>query len=129
MSLLTFKYEKRAEIFSSPIQVPVDPTDKRYTISFSVNQEDEAKKFFNEYGFVVIRDILSHDECQQTLSEIFDILEKETKNKFNRNDMSTWNHWPENLIERYGSVSKPPIFTPQFMMNHQNLKIYKICSH
>lgn len=34
-------------------ELPRDPSDPRYTMSFDPTEEDSIKSFFDEYGFVV----------------------------------------------------------------------------
>lgn len=46
--------------------------------------------------------MLTAQDCQNTLSEIFDIWERETNRQFDRNNVDTWSAFPPNSIERYG---------------------------
>lgn len=41
---------------------PVPKDTENYSQSFSADQAEEIQKFFWEYGFVVVRDVLSADE-------------------------------------------------------------------
>ncbi|GAM20633.1 hypothetical protein SAMD00019534_038080 [Acytostelium subglobosum LB1] len=118
-------------------QVPKDGDG--YSWSFSLDQFDETamvaagnnvqnnpQEFFNRFGFVVVRDVLTGDDCDRTVSEIFDIIESKSP-RFKRNDRSTWDHFPtEESIMQYGSPSRPPIFTRQFLMNRQNPRVYRV---
>ncbi|KAL9650263.1 hypothetical protein ABK040_014918 [Willaertia magna] len=119
------------QVFEMPIlHVPLEKeegTNKLYCKSFDIekNSQEEILEFFNDYGFVVLKDILTKEETELTVSDIFDILETGTNHKFNRKDKSTWNHWPDNALEHFGNVSIPSIFSKHFLMNRQNLKLLK----
>eukprot|EP00026_Physarum_polycephalum_P010707 Phypoly_transcript_10881.p1 GENE.Phypoly_transcript_10881~~Phypoly_transcript_10881.p1 ORF type:complete len:355 (-),score=70.03 Phypoly_transcript_10881:129-1193(-) len=106
------------------LAVPRDP--EGFTVAFDVTQEAEIQDFFNKFGFVVVRDVLTQEDCKNTLDEIYSILENGTQ--FKRGDVGTWSNWPADSIERYGSPHKPPVFTPQFLRNRQNPNVYKVFS-
>eukprot|EP01120_Amphizonella_sp_Union-15-10_P008870 TRINITY_DN3278_c0_g1_i1.p1 TRINITY_DN3278_c0_g1~~TRINITY_DN3278_c0_g1_i1.p1 ORF type:complete len:375 (+),score=58.03 TRINITY_DN3278_c0_g1_i1:63-1187(+) len=112
---------------SAPLKVPVDDEDSRFTKCFRINQETEIKNFFSHYGFVVVRDVITPDECAWTLNEIWEIFEEQNP-EFDRNDPDNWLYWPDNSIVKFGNPSRPPIFTPQFLNNRQNPNIYKVFS-
>ncbi|KAJ3037035.1 WD repeat-containing protein 26 [Rhizophlyctis rosea] len=84
-------------------------------------------EFFNKQGVVVIRNVLSKADCDATVSEMFDILE--SGSEFRRDDMSTWNSWPADSIPQYGNISRPPIFTPQFIKNRTNPTLHTVVSN
>jgi ectoine hydroxylase-related dioxygenase (phytanoyl-CoA dioxygenase family) len=110
------------------IIVPRDSMDPNYVHSFTVYDTKEMLDFFNEFGFVVVRDVLTAQECTDTLTEVFDILENfDPQNcKWDRNDIRTWNQWPSNGMERFGSPSRPPIFSRQFLLNRINPNVHKV---
>eukprot|EP01133_Synstelium_polycarpum_P013656 gene13656-16081_t len=110
----------------------VQEDDEGYTQSFGLGdlegEEGPAKQFFERFGFVVVRDVLTPQDCQNTVSEIFDIIEHKSPT-FNRKDRSTWDAFPtDDAIPQYGSPSRPPIFTRQFLMNRQNENVYRVFS-
>ena len=109
-------------ILSNP--VPSDSSDNRYTQSFDPSEQGQILEFFHKYGFVVVRDVLTNEECQRTFGEIMDIMEQNTGHAFRRNDRSTWDHWPANSIEHFGSVQRAPIFSEQFLKNRCNPNVY-----
>jgi ectoine hydroxylase-related dioxygenase (phytanoyl-CoA dioxygenase family) len=98
-----------------------------YCDSFSIKQEKEMKEFFDKFGFVVIENCLTQEECQSTLDEYFDTIEK-FNNKFDRKNMETWSNWPKKGIEKYGQISRDPYFMKQCLRNRQNENIYKAFS-
>ncbi|EGG16834.1 hypothetical protein DFA_07812 [Cavenderia fasciculata] len=109
-----------------------------YCLAFSLDQLNNSKTsdnnnnvetnplaFFNHFGFLVIENALTSDECDRTLGEIFGIME--SKSTFKRDDRSTWNDFPEtDSIVQYGSPSRPPIFTRQFLLNRCNPNIFNV---
>ncbi len=42
------------------------------------------QEFFDHFGFVVIRNALTPEDCQKTVSEVFSILENGTNHLFKR---------------------------------------------
>lgn len=107
------------------IDLPRDENDYRFIKSFKVDQTREWLQFFDEFGFVVISDALTEEECRLTKSEMFDLIEKQFP-LFDRNDCSTWKNWES---ESFGMSSKTPIFSPQILKNRQNEKIYSVFSN
>ena len=101
-------------------KIPLD--DEEYTVSFTVDQEEEIKSFYTEFGFVVIRDAISANNADAAYTDLWDLIEGQaTKNyeydvsreqsrtgftgflkpkpvkkvKLTRNDVSTWEeYWP-----------------------------------
>jgi len=106
------------------VVVPLD--DFGYTESFLADQAGEMQQFFDKYGFVVVRDVLTPQACEETLNEIFSLLENGTG--FIRSNVDTWSRWPADSIERYGSPHKPPVFLPQFLRNRQNPNVFRVFS-
>jgi ectoine hydroxylase-related dioxygenase (phytanoyl-CoA dioxygenase family) len=111
-----------------PYKLAVPDESGLYTQNFDVTDEARIKEFFEEYGFVVIRNALTGEECEKSISTIFDIIEEATSNEFDRRDVSTWSHWPENSLEQYGSPQISPIFRAQFLNNRQNPIIHRLFS-
>lgn len=105
---------------------PWDPNDPNFIQSFSVDQvgNNESLIFLNNFGFIVVKDILSGEECQKTIDEMFDYLET-AHSGFERNNFATWSKWK---YLSFGMCSKKPIFSKQIMMNRQNPNIYKVFS-
>lgn len=115
-------------------KAPLD--SEGYVISFSPSQLNEAKDFFSEYGFMVIRDALSPKQCEDSINDIWEYVEKEkwkpslAPRNFGvkRDDISTWNFekgWPSALSSE-GILAGPPVFTKQALLNRMNLVLYDI---
>lgn len=103
------------------IELPRDPDDYRFIKSFDVDESMEILEFFQEYGFVVIKNALTSNECCSTISEMFEHVKKSCPS-FDPNDKNTWSEWKS---ESFGMSGKEPIFTPQILSNRQNQNIYK----
>jgi hypothetical protein len=88
-----------------PLIPPRDVNDKRFIHSFDLKEENEILSFLDKYGFVVIKNILSEEEVNETVSDIWDNLElkygeqnKKVKSTLeglgvktvDRNDKTTW---------------------------------------
>ena len=52
-----------------PLAVPLDK--EGYCVSLSAEDGEAVRAFLHEYGFVVVRDVLSDEECMATLSELW----------------------------------------------------------
>jgi hypothetical protein len=131
------------------VEVPRDPKEPEFCLSFTNDQKEEYKKFFNEYGFVVIRDVLSREQIKATIEEVWDIItgkdqqmatqmdyikkhcEEKLKIPFKpvlREDPRTWtenNGWPTGTkmgLLGYGSALQRRAFE-----NRVNPVIYDVC--
>lgn len=83
------------------LKVPFD--DEGYVKAFDLKQTKEILQFFDIYGFVCIKDILSEEECKKSVKDIGNYLEsgqwhrylfQEAKEKFETkvkfDDIKTW---------------------------------------
>lgn len=80
-----------ATIYPPYSPVPRDPVDHRYVISFDAEKtstDGDAAFFFEEYGFVVIRNIFTNEECANTRDAMWSIIEKSHKG-FDRLDLNS----------------------------------------
>lgn len=100
-----------------------------YTESFTLNEKKEILHFFEEYGYVVIDNILTKEECENTLDNMNIFLNKKLKVKnpdateINIRDSSTYDRLP--ISPNFGAIDSPPIFTEQVIKNRQNAKLYE----
>jgi hypothetical protein len=119
-------------------KAPLD-VNKEFVKSFTLDETEEYLKFFDEFGFVCIRDVLSEEESKNTVQDIYDYLESgswnrlfasQKKENFKTNikasDKSTWNQWPS--MENEGILGTPAVFTKQAFKNRQNENVYKAFS-
>lgn len=122
------------------IDIPLDAEDSRYVRSFRLEERDAYLQFFKEYGFVVVRDVLSTDECKQSVDDLWTFLETGTYKRWDqddegdtkppsssikRNDPNTWNaDWPR--MAHAGILGFLPIFTKRALLNRQNPRVYEV---
>lgn len=60
--------------------LPKVPRDAEgFVQSFEMNQVDEYKKFFDDYGFVVVNHVLTQDQVNETVDEIWEEMERKSK--------------------------------------------------
>lgn len=72
------------------------PDANGYTQSFSLEETDDLLQFFDKYGFIVVRDIItSPAQIDETIDEIWQILGVLNAH-IDKNDPSTWEdqYWP-----------------------------------
>jgi hypothetical protein len=55
-----------------------------YTLSKAI------KEFFDEFGFVVVRDVLTAEECEKTVDELWQVHSAMSGGRIKRDDSSTW---------------------------------------
>ena len=90
------------------LEVPYDTDENEdhgyfYTKSFSLQgEEDSLVEFFDKYGFVIVREVLSPEECEATVTDIWNVLEANSDYRMNASDPSSWNNWPKSAIESHG---------------------------
>ena len=72
------------------------PDSNGYTKSFSLDETADVLQFFDEYGFVVVRNIVEcQSQIEETIDEIWQLLHVLNPN-IDKNDPSTWDdkYWP-----------------------------------
>lgn len=52
--------------------VPRD--EEGYIKSYALSEIEEIRQSLNKYGFVVVRDILSPQECEETIEDIWNFI-------------------------------------------------------
>ena len=90
--------------------VSFDPEDARDVV--------RAQEHLRLHGYVVFRDVVSPAECEATLDEMWDWLERRPECAgLTRSDPSTWDAWKAS--KTYGLAPEPVLFTPQLVRNRQ----------
>ncbi|KYQ91451.1 putative phytanoyl-CoA dioxygenase [Tieghemostelium lacteum] len=128
--------EYKNDILYSPPHYEIESVNG-YLPSFTVEQETEYHQFFKTFGFVIIRDVLSKDECQNTIDDIWNYIEsckwyelydklKESDKTTKRNDPKSWGLWPQ--LHEEGILGYQPVFTETALRNRSNLIIHKVYS-
>uniref|UniRef100_A0A7S2YG24 Phytanoyl-CoA dioxygenase n=1 Tax=Entomoneis paludosa TaxID=265537 RepID=A0A7S2YG24_9STRA len=113
------------------LEVPLDEEDWRYHQSFTVqeleqndsdgstNSQNEALDFFQCYGFVIVRDVISHSPA--ILEDMLDLLqEQDGSGQLDRNDPSTWKN-----LSRFGMPTNgsKALFRPALLRLRQDRNI------
>jgi hypothetical protein len=134
--LTGFTDEISQEFVPPKLVAPIDVDDPTYVKSFGVDQREAYTQFFEEYGFVVVRDVLTKAECQATIDDIWTYIETRSFTKhplqdeahtIRQDDPRTWdNYWPSMAAE--GIVGGPPVFRRAPLNNRQNPKVYDVFS-
>jgi len=106
------------------LKLPYDA--EGYCVSFTHDQEGEYVEFFQKYGVVVIRGLLTDEECARSESECWDFIERHATKSFpcKRDDPTTWDNWPE--LKHLGILGNEIVLSKQFFENRQNPLIYKV---
>jgi hypothetical protein len=91
--LTNFLFDTAMDGLSVFGSIPCDEEDGCYTKSFPVCSEENTGMldFFREYGFVVVRDVFTAQECSDTRQAMWSILESSNPG-FIHDDQSTWNN-------------------------------------
>lgn len=102
------------------------PYDKEgFSVSFPVPTDEvgasEVRKFFQEFGFAIFRDVIDAEECVKTQDEIWSYLESNTAG-FERFVPETYCHLSS---QTYGLAPEPAIFTPQIVKNRCCVKVLR----
>lgn len=110
--------------------LPLCEEDSRYTKSFDCGEDvdldgklEDIYNFYDEYGFVVLRNIYNMDECEQTRKAMWDIIEQGNSG-FKRDDPSTWNVLKSK--GQYGLSIRGPSFHPTLVNNRYCIVAYII---
>ncbi|KAL5474496.1 hypothetical protein EMCRGX_G026451 [Ephydatia muelleri] len=123
------KLFSKKEFHPTYVEMPMDPNEPCYSLSFSADQVEEYKRFFDEYGYVVVRDVLTADDCQATIDDIWTYLETGAFGGIDpgikRDNPSTWTKgWPP--MQKSGILGVLPVFTKRAQDNRQNPRVYEV---
>lgn len=83
------------DVSTTKFQPPSIPRDSEgYVKSFIISSYDcpegeEAREFFQKYGFVVIANVFTPEQCEETISDIWNVIESFV-GKSVRNDENLW---------------------------------------
>jgi len=102
--------------------IPVD--HEGFSFSFPVCKKDfiDARKFFDEFGFVIFRDVIEADACRSTQEEIWTYLERHAPG-FKARIPETYFHLSS---KTYGLAPEPAIFSPQIVWNRSSSKVLHV---
>jgi len=111
--------EKEQEYAYKKLEIPKD--EEGYVVTFDKDDVVNWKEFFDKYGIVVIRNIISDEDADKTSEEVWDMLLK--NNSIKKDDPSTWLSWPWG--KHLGILGNAPILSPQACANRENPDVYK----
>jgi len=105
-------------------KVPVD--SEGYLQSFDLKESKEIKEFFDKFGFIIINNILTPDECKETIDDIWNWIEDKCSS-IKRKDVSTWEntHWRRTGLFDEGIIGYDPIWTQRSILNRKNPNLAK----
>eukprot|EP01113_Clastostelium_recurvatum_P019805 TRINITY_DN2342_c0_g1_i2.p1 TRINITY_DN2342_c0_g1~~TRINITY_DN2342_c0_g1_i2.p1 ORF type:complete len:419 (+),score=87.60 TRINITY_DN2342_c0_g1_i2:59-1258(+) len=138
MSQATNNENNHNDPYVPPVyEVPRDPIDPSFVLSHAVDDAKGILSFFNQFGFVVVRDVLSKEDCEATIEDIWQYIESRgfspvaappSVAPVSRHDPSTWINraWPAMYNE--GIVGTPPVFTARALQNRQNENLHRVAS-
>eukprot|EP01113_Clastostelium_recurvatum_P020196 TRINITY_DN2399_c0_g1_i3.p1 TRINITY_DN2399_c0_g1~~TRINITY_DN2399_c0_g1_i3.p1 ORF type:complete len:457 (+),score=84.76 TRINITY_DN2399_c0_g1_i3:94-1464(+) len=107
-----YNYEK--------LEIPLD--EEGYVFSFPHDHPpSEIKQFFDRHGVVVIRDVITPEDADATVDEVWTHLER-SHPELKRNEPWTWNNWAS--LARIGILGNMPILYPQCVRNRQSPRVY-----
>ena len=98
------------------------------SVSFSCDQESEYLSFFHENGYVVIKDVLSQQEVAESVTEVWQNLQKLSPD-LDRTNPTTWEtSWPmPGGVQSKGFLDTvSPHEDVQAWLNRQNPKLVRI---
>jgi len=115
--------QERLCAFVPYLEIPRDDDDWRFTQSFTLDDTRAMKAFYDQYGFAVVRDVLSEAECAATREEIWDYVEATSGGgNVSRHDVSTWANWKTKSFGMPGRDSAA-LWRPQLARNRVNPNI------
>ncbi|CAF3557429.1 unnamed protein product [Rotaria sp. Silwood1] len=106
-----------------PLSVPRDL--EGFVKSFILSSHDcpeanEARKFFEQFGFVVIANVFTPEQCQETISDIWNVIESFVGQPI-RHDENLWNLqlWSRTGLVEEGIIGDASLWTRQILLNRQ----------
>lgn len=91
-----------------------------YIKLFDLSDKEGILKFINDEGYVVIKDVLTPEECDKTTEDVNRQI-KELDSRFDIHDPGTYDYMK--CHGQYGMITRHAIFSHQFLDNRQNPKI------
>mmetsp|Transcript_13190 Transcript_13190/g.19196 ORF Transcript_13190/g.19196 Transcript_13190/m.19196 type:complete len:360 (+) Transcript_13190:107-1186(+) len=81
------------------LDAPIDDEDCRFMQSFHPNEAgtEDAMAFFDMYGFIIFRDALSPQQCDDTIHDMLEFIREKNPDTFQRKDPRTWSQGLQNF--------------------------------
>ena len=106
-----------------PAPLPKDSDD--FIVSFQVEQKEEMLAFFERHGVVVVANVLTDEECQRSVDEVWLFLREMFNRTIDRDKPETWSKgWP--TFSQFGMLGNERWLYPQACDNRQNSQIYQV---
>lgn len=104
--------------------LPCDPENPQYARSFDARglqllespSRHEMKRFFDQYGYVIVSNLYSSEECSASRDAMWQVVES-TNPGMSRDDPQTWSKLKAK--GRYGLSLRQPSFHPTLVNNRQ----------
>jgi hypothetical protein len=87
-----------------------------FDISTSIHALENALKYFNEYGYVVISNVFDSNECTNTRQAMWEILESSNP-EFKHEDQSTWGKLKAKGLDTAAVVNCVPYFYRSILLS------------
>lgn len=99
--------------------------DEGFAISYDLTEKEEINKFFNIFGFVVIRDVLNDEEIKETTDEFFESFQGGE----NASDEELESFYNDQPFSQFGIIGVgPDLKSISQLNNRQNPKVHKAFS-
>jgi hypothetical protein len=106
-----------------PAPLPVDSDG--FIIGFNVEQQEEILAFFEKHGVVVVLNVLTDEQCQRSVDEVWLFMKEICNQNIERDKPETWSSgWPS--FSQFGILSNERWLYPQACDNRQNPNIYQV---
>eukprot|EP01114_Cavostelium_apophysatum_P019571 TRINITY_DN6344_c0_g2_i1.p1 TRINITY_DN6344_c0_g2~~TRINITY_DN6344_c0_g2_i1.p1 ORF type:complete len:377 (-),score=68.61 TRINITY_DN6344_c0_g2_i1:256-1386(-) len=121
-----------SDCFTEYVSVHAPLDEDGYVQSFSITEEEAYLDFFEQYGFVVVKDVLSADEVRQSIDEVWDFVCSNQwgwdGKKVDRDDPNTWgnDYWPAG--RKLGLLGSQEATGTMAWNNRQNSRLYQVYS-
>jgi len=99
---------------------------EEYTPNFSVEEPEELLKFWRQWGYVVVRDVVDHSQIEQSIQEIWRVIDSNmgSEGKIKPDDATTWLDWPDKTSKGFIQPFNPLVLQ-QYWLLRQSPKVVK----
>ena len=106
-----------------PAPLPVDADG--FIVSFHVDQKEEILTFFEKHGVVVVANVLTDEQCERSVDEVWLLLQEMHHPNLERDKPETWSKgWPS--FSHIGILGNDRWLYPQACDNRQNPNVYQV---
>ncbi|CAF1274188.1 unnamed protein product [Didymodactylos carnosus] len=110
------------EVFE-PASLPIDSDG--FIVAFTIEQQEEILKFFERHGVVVVSNVLTNEQCERSIDDVWTFLQELFNPDIQRDKPESWSYrWPS--FSKLGILGDTPWLYPQACDNRQNANIYQV---